>query len=81
MRRSTELLALAMEKARGENPRGDLYRTIPTPKLLAMLKQNIAEVELAFEFDNDVEDKLADAGNYLGFLLHNRAEPPTGGQS
>ena len=69
-----------MERARDENPRGDLYRTIPTPKLLAMLKQNIAEVELAFEFDNDVEDKLADAGNYLAFLLHNRAEPPQGGQ-
>lgn len=80
MRRSTELLAAAMERARDENPRGDLYRTLPTPKLLAMLKQNVAELELAYEFDNDVEDKLADVGNYCGFLLHNRAEPPTEGQ-
>jgi hypothetical protein len=80
MRKATELLAAAMERARDENPRGDLYRTIGTEKLIAMLKQNVAELELAFGYDNDVEDKLADVANYCGFLLHNRAEPPTEGQ-
>jgi len=81
MRTATELLATAMERARDENPRGDLYRTIPTVRLIAMLKQNVAELELAFGFDNDVEDKIADVANYCGFLLHNRVEPPKDGQS
>lgn len=71
-RESTILLAQRMEQARDENPRGDLYRTMPTEKLFAILKQNVAELELAYGFDNDVEDKIADVANYCGFLLHNR---------
>ena len=76
MRKSTELLAAAMERARDENPRGDLYRTLSPARLFAMLEQDVAELKLAYRFDNDVEDKLADVANYCGFLLHNRAEPP-----
>lgn len=71
MRDATTYLAQAMEKARGENPRGDLYRTIPPEKLLRMLKQNVAELELAYQYDNDIPDKLADVANYCAFLLHN----------
>lgn len=71
MRDATTYLAAAMERARDENPRGDLYRTIPAEKLLRMLQQNVAELELAYQYDNDIRDKLADVANYCGFLLHN----------
>lgn len=64
-------LALVMQKARDENPCGDLYRTIDTPRLIKMLDQNIAELKIAIEYDNDVTDKIADCANYLSFILHN----------
>lgn len=73
---ATEHLAILMDKARLENPRGDLYRTLPEDKLFRMLEQNVAELFLAIKYDNDVLDKVADIANYCAFIAHNRQEPP-----
>ncbi len=70
-----DLLHGQMQRAFTENPRGELYRTIPQDKLLDMLEQNIAEVKLALRFNNDVLDKLADCGNYVAFILRNHMDP------
>ena len=74
MREATIHLVRAMERARAENPRGDLYRTLPDDKLLAMLEQNVEELRLAYKYGNDIPDKLADVANYCAFLLHNHEE-------
>jgi len=59
----------AMTKAYDENPRKEYYMTLTPEKLASMLHQNIAEMRLALEFDNDVEDKCADVANYAAFIL------------
>lgn len=74
-----ELLLERMTKAFRENPRGELYRGLGRETLWNMLKQNIAEVELATAHgDNDILDKLADCGNYLAFLYRNLVDPLEG---
>lgn len=71
-----DLLHQHMQKAFGENPRGEMYRGIPEERLMTMLRQNIVEVSGAIEHGgNDVLDKLADCGNYLAFIYRNRVEP------
>jgi hypothetical protein len=65
----------AMGQARDENPRGDLYRTLPMETLLNMLEQNVKEVRIAVEHDNDVRGKCADVANYASFILDNHEEP------
>lgn len=47
-----------------------------THHLMAAMEKARDELKLAIKYDNDVEDKIADCANYLGFILHNRQEKP-----
>jgi hypothetical protein len=77
-----DMLYERMQRAFAENPRGELYRTLPQDKLVRMLEQNLAEVKVAIMHgNNDLEDKLADCGNYAAFLLRNHVDPLTAGIS
>ncbi len=72
---AADLLDTRMREAFAQNPRGELYRTLSVDKLMKMLRQNVDELELALKYDNDVEDKLADVGNYAAFILRNIIDP------
>lgn len=75
--RATAILALAMEDARRNNPRGDLYRGLSQKQLWRMLRQNLDELKIALKYGNDVPDKFADVGNFLAFMLDLWLDPPT----
>lgn len=73
-----DLLHKSMQTAFSENPRGERYRHLPQLVLLGMLRQNVDEVDIAIKRDgNDLEDKLADCGNYCAFMLRNHLDPLT----
>lgn len=63
------IIVAAMEEAYAENLRKEYYLTLTPEKLFSMLKQNIAEIGLALEYNNDVRGKCADVANYAGFIL------------
>lgn len=75
---ATKLAIELMETARGENPRGDLYRNgqYPVERLLTLLEQNLAEVKIALQTGEDVGPKIGDLLNYGAFIAHNALYPP-----
>jgi hypothetical protein len=75
---ATKLAVELMETARGENPRGDLYRQgqYPVDRLVGLLEQNWEEVKIALRTGEDVGPKLGDLLNYAAFIAHNALHPP-----
>lgn len=75
---ATKLAIELMETARGENPRGDLYRNgeYPVERLLILLDQNLAEVKIALQTGEDIGPKIGDLLNYAAFIAHNALRPP-----
>lgn len=76
---AADMLVERMRLAFAQNPRGEKYRTLDNGTLLRMLKQNVDKLDLAMEYGNDVEDKLADVANYCAFLYRNHVDPPATG--
>lgn len=74
-----DMLHEHMQRAFGENPRGELYRTLTLQDLWNKLRQNLEEIEVAIRHgNNDIGDKLADAGNYIAFIYRIIMDPLEG---
>lgn len=75
---ATKLAVELMETARGENPRGDLYRQgqYPVERLVVLHEQNWEEVKIALRSGEDVGPKIGDLLNYGAFIAHNAIYPP-----